>query len=61
MNKNLLKDSLIGTASYPIAQVKAAGGYAGIDYDEVTIYRLAFASNYEWQASGSASYDYSFA
>ena len=56
MNKNLLKDSLIGNASYPISQLKATGGYAGISYDGIT-----FASGYKWQANGFAAYGYSFA
>jgi hypothetical protein len=61
MNKNLLKDSLIGNASYPISQLKATGGYAGISYDGITIFRLIFASGYKWQANGFAAYGYSFA
>ena len=58
MNKNLLKDSLIGNASYPISQLKATGGYAGISYDGIT---LIFGSGYKWQANGFAAYGYSFA
>lgn len=48
MNKNLLKDTLIGTASYSISQLNASGGYAGIEHGGTFIRRFAVASNYQW-------------
>ena len=61
MNKNLIKDSVIGSTSFQISQLKAFGGYAGMGYNKMILYRLAVASYYEWQACWTASYNYSFA